>query len=287
MEPQEQTALSSAGDPHSAKERILERFEQLLDKALETAGPLEGIAPQIWEALAAEDSGPARQGEQTDWYQMWSVLTVLSQEIKLQGRTFHKLSEGVASLIDKLTVLSEHKQSDYQTMAAQLQRVNEEIVKLRQQQFQDAQMHRHQAAQAFIDILIEMRERMMRGTESAQTSLAQIAAERQRPMWVFRRRRRQTLQRHEEMAASLLEGYRIHLYRIEDICRQYEIAEIDAAGKAFDPLLMKAVALDDNEALPEGTVVEVFSKGYLFSGRIHRPAEVKVVRHRNLQNTSM
>ena len=142
-----------------------------------------------------------------------------------------------------------------------------------------------QAAQAFVDVLIEMRERMMRGAESANASLSHSTAEMQRPMWFFRRRRREFLKQRDAMLKSLTEGYMINLDRIEDICRQYEISEIDCTDTVFDPLRMKAVALDDNDALPEGTVVEVFSKGYLFSGRVHRPAEVKVVRHMNRQTT--
>lgn len=276
-------AVPAAQDPASAKARILETFGQLLDNAFETSQTPDGIAPAIWKALGADYPDSARQDRQTDLYQLWSTLTVLSQEIKIQGRTFGKLSAGVESLMSKLTVLSEHEQTDFQQMTRRLQGISDEILKLRSQQFQEAQTVKQQAARAFVDVLIEMRERMIRGAESSRTSLSQIAAAMQQPMWLFKKRRQATVKRHYEMFKTLADGYMINLDRIEDILKQYDIVEIDCAGKLFDPLLMKAAALDDNAALPEGTIVEVFSRGYRFAGQVHRPAEVKVVRHINPQ----
>ena len=267
--------------PESAKEQILETFRRLLEKAFETSQAPDGIAPQIWKELAAGYPESAQSDGQTDLFQMWSVLTVLSQEIKIQGRTFNKLAEGVESLLSKLAVLSEHEQSDYQKMTTQLQGIADEILKLRQQQFQEARAVKQQAARMFVDALIEMRERMLRGAESAGAALSDTAAALRQPIWFFRKRRQDTRKRHFERYKTLVEGYMINLDRLEDLFKQYEIVDIHCADKMFDPLLMKAVALDDNPALPEGTVTEVFSRGYLFGGQVYRPAEVKVVRHLN------
>ena len=48
-------------------------------------------------------------------------------------------------------------------------------------------------------------------------------------------------------------------------------------GDAFDPNIHSAVMHIEDEAQPENTVAEVFSKGYKLGDKILRPAVVKVV----------
>jgi molecular chaperone GrpE len=65
---------------------ILRRFEELVDAALAPEAPPPGIPAE----LLSESESPA---EGTDLYSMWSVLTALTQEVKLQGRAFKQLSD--------------------------------------------------------------------------------------------------------------------------------------------------------------------------------------------------
>lgn len=51
---------------------------------------------------------------------------------------------------------------------------------------------------------------------------------------------------------------------------------IDPFGQPFDPLSHSAMQQRDDTAVPEGTVVEVFQKGYEMHGRVVRPASVVV-----------
>jgi molecular chaperone GrpE len=66
---------------------ILRRFEQYLDSALADEAPLAGIPPEILEGESAGENAPA------DWYTMWSAVTALTQEVKLQGRAFKQMTE--------------------------------------------------------------------------------------------------------------------------------------------------------------------------------------------------
>ncbi len=51
---------------------------------------------------------------------------------------------------------------------------------------------------------------------------------------------------------------------------------IDPFGEPFDPMTQQAVSQAENPEVPEGTVVEVFQKGYSMGGRIIRSAMVVV-----------
>jgi molecular chaperone GrpE len=54
---------------------------------------------------------------------------------------------------------------------------------------------------------------------------------------------------------------------------------IDPQGKAFDPHLHQAVDRAETKNHPDGTVLEVYQPGYVFHGRVLRPAMVRVAVH--------
>ena len=51
---------------------------------------------------------------------------------------------------------------------------------------------------------------------------------------------------------------------------------IDPVGEHFDPLRQQAVSQKEDDSVPEGTVIEVFQKGYSLGGRVIRSAMVVV-----------
>jgi len=54
---------------------------------------------------------------------------------------------------------------------------------------------------------------------------------------------------------------------------------IDPAGKAFDPHLHQAVDRAETTEHADGTILQVFQPGYVFHGRVLRPAMVRVAVH--------
>jgi molecular chaperone GrpE len=54
---------------------------------------------------------------------------------------------------------------------------------------------------------------------------------------------------------------------------------IDPAGKPFDPHLHQAVDREETKDHEDGTVLQVFQPGYVFHGRVLRPAMVRVAVH--------
>jgi hypothetical protein len=69
---------------------LLQRFERCLDAAMTDEEPPAGIPAAI-----LEDPGSA--APVTDWTAVWSAMTALTQEVKLQGRAFKQLSENLAA----------------------------------------------------------------------------------------------------------------------------------------------------------------------------------------------
>ncbi|PZN08138.1 MAG: nucleotide exchange factor GrpE [Bacillota bacterium] len=61
-----------------------------------------------------------------------------------------------------------------------------------------------------------------------------------------------------------------------DVLRQVGVEPMEAEGQPFDPHRHEAVARVETADRPDGTVIEVFQRGYLYRGRTLRPAMVKV-----------
>jgi molecular chaperone GrpE len=61
-----------------------------------------------------------------------------------------------------------------------------------------------------------------------------------------------------------------------DSIAKHGVLPIEAAGKIFDPHHHQAIERVESEDQPDGTIVAVFQDGYMFNGRVLRPAIVRV-----------
>ena len=64
-----------------------------------------------------------------------------------------------------------------------------------------------------------------------------------------------------------------------DALARHGVQRIEAAGKMFDPHMHQAIERVESTDYEDGTVVAVFQDGYLFHGRVLRPAIVRVAVH--------
>jgi molecular chaperone GrpE len=64
-----------------------------------------------------------------------------------------------------------------------------------------------------------------------------------------------------------------------DALARHGLERVDAAGKTFDPHFHQAIERVESSEHPDGFIVHVFQDGYLFHGRVLRPAIVRVVVH--------
>ena len=77
---------------------------------------------------------------------------------------------------------------------------------------------------------------------------------------------------------SYREGVEMIYRQLKSVLEKQGLKEIRALGQPFDPFVHEAVQEEETDEYPEGTVLEELQKGYLFQGRLLRPAVVKVSR---------
>lgn len=75
---------------------------------------------------------------------------------------------------------------------------------------------------------------------------------------------------------SLSKGIEMIHDQLLQLLEKEEVQEIHAVGQPFNPELHQAVMQVESEEHEEGIVVEELQKGYLYKGKIIRPAMVKV-----------
>ena len=63
---------------------------------------------------------------------------------------------------------------------------------------------------------------------------------------------------------------------LKSILEKYEVKEIDAIDKEFDPSYHQAVMQEEKDGTKENIVIEVLQKGYTYKDKVIRPAMVKV-----------
>jgi molecular chaperone GrpE len=229
------------------REEILRRFEAWLDGVLAAEEPLQGLPADILESITSEPE--AASNGRCDLYSMWAAVTALTQEVKLQGRTFKQLSETLAPVAELAPQLSEIER--------------------------DAQEH---ARREMLDVLLDLRDRLRRGIDAAREGSAKLG-ESSRSGWITRLLSRDAILRHAtETVAALEKGYQMSLERLNDVLADFDVREIACQGQLFDPTSMQAVDVQETDAAEEGIVVEVYRAGYEWKGEVYRPAHVKVAR---------
>jgi molecular chaperone GrpE len=77
---------------------------------------------------------------------------------------------------------------------------------------------------------------------------------------------------------QLRDGVAIIHRQLGEILARMGLTEVESQGKPFDPHFHEAVSQNETDEYPEGTVLSVFQKGYLFKDRLLRPAMVSVAR---------
>jgi molecular chaperone GrpE len=80
---------------------------------------------------------------------------------------------------------------------------------------------------------------------------------------------------------SYRKGFELIYKQLLDNVTKLGAERIDPLGKAFDPHLHQAVDRVETKEHDDGTILQVFQPGYVFHGRVLRPAMVRVAVHPN------
>jgi molecular chaperone GrpE len=88
------------------------------------------------------------------------------------------------------------------------------------------------------------------------------------------------LQSHDDPAYDEYQkGVTLIRKQLWDALARHGVERIDAAGKIFDPHVHQAIERAESNEHPDGYILNVFQDGYMFHGRVLRPAIVRVVVH--------
>jgi molecular chaperone GrpE len=245
-----------------SREEILRRFEAWLDNALADEEPPLGIEAEMLAAITGNSQGLAGQGPASQApnsaYSLWAAMTALTQEVKLQGRSFKELNQTLGSQESRM----EDRERDILVRETE-RRCRKEV----------------------LGILIDLRDRLQRGLESVRASEAGMAKPGSgshrdlKPAaagWRARLFSRPIPNGAEETLAALKKGYELGLERLDQTLEEFNAREIPCAGQAFDPRRMNAIDRQESSTVPAGRVVEVYRSGYEWNGEVFRPAQVKV-----------
>jgi len=88
---------------------------------------------------------------------------------------------------------------------------------------------------------------------------------------------------HREAAEyeSYRKGFELIYKQLLDNITKLGAERIDPVGKPFDPHLHQAMDRTETTEHKDGTILQVFQPGYVFHGRVLRPAMVRVAVHPN------
>ena len=76
-------------------------------------------------------------------------------------------------------------------------------------------------------------------------------------------------------------GFELIYKQLLDNVTKLGVERIDPMGKPFDPHLHQAMDRTETTEEKDGTILQVFQPGYVFHGRVLRPAMVRVAVHPN------
>jgi len=74
-------------------------------------------------------------------------------------------------------------------------------------------------------------------------------------------------------------GFELIYKQLLDNIAKLGVERLDPVGKPFDPHLHQAVDREETSEHKDGTILQVFQPGYVFHGRVLRPAMVRVAVH--------
>jgi len=244
-------------DRDALRRRLLRRFNLWLDEMLDHEAPPPGIAADLLADLqaSAEDGSVLNRD---DLFSQWSAITAVTEEAKLQGRSFKQLSDTLGPVGELVASVSSLLERSEQHLDHLKQAAREEVVT------------------EMLDALLDIRDRLDRGAASAQHIAEQpLPLPRSRLMARFKSKAEAP---RNELASAVTQGYALSRERLDALLAGYGMRPIACLGQAFDPAGMKAVDIDTGSTAPDGTVLEVYRTGYWRNHQVYRPAEVKVAR---------
>lgn len=75
---------------------------------------------------------------------------------------------------------------------------------------------------------------------------------------------------------SIVSGVEMIHKQFSDLLKKYNVVEIDALGRPFDPNVHQALSTEERETVKAPIIVEVYQKGFTYNGKLLKPTLAKV-----------
>ncbi|RDE50305.1 MAG: nucleotide exchange factor GrpE [Candidatus Accumulibacter meliphilus] len=241
----EMQTLAPTAFPAEERERV-ERLVEEFRAYLEDAAQLSEPG-DAWDGEPLESPLPA-----VDLSTLLAEMAVLKSELRLQSRQFK-------NTLDELRCFGND-------LRAHSERLQEELERAREQ----AALIQGQTTRQFLLALLDLRDRLQSGVDAAR-----------RPPSSFLER---LLPGPTRLAASLAEGQRLTLQRLDELLAGHRVRPIRVVGERLDPQRMRVVGLEAaaaSAAIPDGSVLREVQRGFFHDGELLRIAEVIVSKKAN------
>lgn len=252
---------------------LVQQIEQWVGRMFAEEQPPAGLPPELLaeaQAMAAgAPSAPAVSADGCDLYTLFSALTNLSGEIRLQGRTFKQVVDALAPLSEVPGRL-DRLEAAQQASGDELRRLCEES------QRREAEAADGPSVKQVLTVFFDLCDRMDRGMASADAAIQSLNSHLGLLARLTGAAKR--VGRLIEATAAMRDGYRMTLSRLDAALHEWGIERIGQVGAVFDPQYMTAVDVEASDTAPDGTLLEVYRSGYVLNERVLALAQVKVAK---------
>jgi len=152
---------------------------------------------------------------------------------------------------EQKTVKGEERDRELQDLQERIKRLHADFENFRKRKEEEAQEAKKFASEEIIRHLLSIMDNFERALSSSEES---------------------------RNFQSLLEGLQMVHRQMKDLFEREGVKEIEALHAPFDPALHQAVMKEDNDTLPDETVVQELQKEYRLKDKVIRPSMVKVSR---------
>ncbi|KFB67191.1 nucleotide exchange factor GrpE [Candidatus Accumulibacter vicinus] len=208
---------------------------------------LERSARQGEPADRLDDQAAGDAETSVDLATLLSEMAVLKSELRLQSRQFKNTLDELRAFGNDLRQHGERLQRD-------LERAREQAASIQ-----------GQTERQFLLALLDLRDRLQSGVDAAG-----------RPPSSFLTR---LVPGPARFAASLAEGQRLTLQRLDDLLASHRVRPLPVLGEILDPQRMRVVGVEaagSSSSVPDGTILREVKRGFLHNGELLRVAEVIV-----------
>jgi molecular chaperone GrpE len=213
-----------------SREQLLAEFSDYLDTLVERASSDEttGQSPEI------------------DLYALFTELTGIKNELRLQSRHFKSALEPLRETLSTL-------ETSNKTISRELEYVRATALKAA-----------HDKQRPLLLDVLDLRDRMEAGLGAARDHQPG--------------RFRSLFSSEPVVMTAMVEGMEITLRRLDEMLAGYDVVPVPAVGKRLDPHSMRAVAVESLSDRDNGVVLQEIRRGYTRGDEILREAEVIVNR---------